>query len=75
MMHQICEECRVYVVASECKICAVCLDKTQLPWDLPRTIHEVAVDRIAALEKRLRQIDDERDRVAQEIHDLRQWGE
>lgn len=79
MQYQMCDECNKYVVQSDCTTCMSCLMKRDgaRGFDLPRPTftREPAQIRIAGLEKRLRQLDDERDRVAQEIADLKQWGE
>lgn len=72
-----CPVCKVGVFAHELGSCVKCYADRPQPFDLPRPTftREPAQIRIDSLEKRLRQIKDEKARVEQEIHDLKQWGE
>lgn len=72
-----CPVCKVGVFAHELGSCVACYAAKPQPFELPRPMftREPAQIRIVNLEKRLRQIKDEADRVEQEIADLKQWGE
>jgi hypothetical protein len=72
-----CPVCKVGVFAHELGSCVKCYADRPQPFDLPRATftREPAQIRIASLEKRLRQIDDERARVKDEIDGLKMYGE